>query len=269
MGYVRSLAMRLSKRQVETFERTGIVLIPGVFSAAEVAVLCRALPDITDPRQTDIVLDAGDTVRMAHGTHRRHPVFGALARHPRLAEPAAQLLGDPCYVYQSRLNVKAALADRPAGGYPWHQDYSTWHLRDGLPEPRVIVTFTFLDEVTACNAPLMVIPGSHRGGILGRAEEPAPGESFRLARISARILAELAATGGVEAMIAPAGSVALMHCQLVHGSGENISPLRRAIFSVIYSAVDNQPQKFELPERYAARDFTPVEKLADDCLLQL
>lgn len=259
--------MRLNPDQVEAFDRAGILLIPDVFSPAELTVLERALAEVADPRRPGVVLDEGDTVRMAHGIHRDHPVFRALARHPRLVAPSRRLLDGEVYVYQSRLNLKAGLGRRPAAGYPWHQDFSTWHLRDGLPEPRAVVSFTFLDPVTACNAPLMVIPGSHRGGILGlsevRSEEP-----FRQIHISPELLAEQAERGGVEALLAPAGSVAFMHCNLVHGSTENISPLRRALYSVVFCAADNRPGRFAMSERYVPRDATPVRPLADDCLLR-
>jgi hypothetical protein len=58
-----------------------------------------------------------------------------------------------------------------------------------------------------------------------------------------------------------------MHCNLVHGSTENISPLRRALYSVVFSAVDNPVTAPAGPEHPVAQDCRPIIPLADDCLL--
>jgi hypothetical protein len=57
-----------------------------------------------------------------------------------------------------------------------------------------------------------------------------------------------------------------MHCALVHSSTENISPLRRALFAVVFNPVDNRPQH-PRKEPYAPANMDPVRPLADDCLL--
>ena len=41
----------------------------------------------------------------------------------------------------------------------------------------------------------------------------------------------------------------------------------RTIFPINVSAVDNRGQSFARPEYLAARDFSPIRPLADDCLL--
>jgi ectoine hydroxylase len=258
--------MLLTDAEVAEFAERGWVLRQGVFGPEELAVLEGALAEVADPGGADAVIDqASGTVRMVHGSHRTSAAFGRLARHPRVVGPAERLLGGPTFVYQSRLNLKEGFRGAATGGYPWHQDFSTWHLRDGLPEPRAVVTFTFLDDVTPCNAPLMVIPGSHRDGMLGTPERQADG-SYAQVLIPPAVLGRLAETEGVTAVTAPAGSLLLMHANLVHGSTENISPLRRALYCVVYSAVDNRPRQADRPERYASRDEPPVEALADDCL---
>ena len=259
--------MQLTDAQMTTFEREGFLLIPEVFSPPETAVLQEALLEVCDPQHPSVVLDEGGAVRMVHGVHREHAAFRALAHHPRLIGPSRQLLGSPVYLFQSRLNVKPAFGRSAASGYPWHQDYSTWHFRDGMKQPQALVTFTFLDEITACNAPLMVIPGSHRAGVLGL-ENGQRGASGYF-ETPATWISKLAEEGGIEAAMAPAGTVALMHCNLVHGSVENISPLRRALCSIVFNAVDNRPQATDQPERYVSRDHAPVEPLEDDCLLRL
>src|SRR4029077_86937 len=137
--------MELDDERAGVFEREGFLLLPGLLTGQEVDVLERELPEVTDTNRTSLVLDAGnETVRMVHGAHFRSPVFSRLVRHPRLVQPAERLLGGAVYVYKTRLNLKEGRRSRPSQGYPWHQDFSTWHLRDGLPQPRALVVFVFL-----------------------------------------------------------------------------------------------------------------------------
>jgi ectoine hydroxylase len=253
----------------EAFERNGFAFRPGVFSPAEMDVLEAALAGISDPEHPGVSVEAASgTVRMSFGAHTYSEAFRRLALHPRLAEPARDLLGDDVYVYQSRLNLKAGLSQAPAGGYPWHQDFSTWHLRDGMAAPRALVVFVFLDDVTPCNAPLLVIPGSHQAGFLDSGERTPAGSPYRQIVIGPEVLRDLVDRHGIAAQIGPRGSVLFMHCNLVHGSTENISPLRRALFSVTFNAVGNPVAAPARPDLVVSRDRQPVVPLADDCLLQ-
>src|SRR6185295_4893183 len=105
-------------------------------------------------------------VRLSHGAHLYNDAIRRLSLHPRLVRPAQRLLETDFHIYQSRLTIKPGMSDVAASGWVWHQDFSTWHRADGMPQPRAIVTFTFLDDVTAANAPVLVIPRSHDRGLL-------------------------------------------------------------------------------------------------------
>src|SRR5689334_20081144 len=50
--------------------------------------------------------------------------------------------------------------------WQWHQDYGTWARDDGMPEPRAMNIAVFMDEVLAINGPLMLVPRSHKHGVL-------------------------------------------------------------------------------------------------------
>ena len=56
---------------------------------------------------------------------------------------------------------------------------------------------------------------------------------------------------------------------LVHASPPNISPFGRSIVYLSLCHVDNHIQKFNREEWIAHRDFTPITKLNDSCLLDL
>jgi len=262
--------MELSQAQVETYHREGYLVVERAFSPPEVAALEAGMPEVTDPSRPEVGLDeSSGTVRLSHGPHLYNEAFRRVTLHPRLVRPAQRLLGTDVYLYQSRLSMKAGLGATQASGWPWHQDYSTWYVTDAMPQPRALVAFLFLDEVTASNAPLLVIPRSHQTGLIGKASDAvgADGE-YRQIVIDPAALRELADRGGVAALMGPAGTVAFMHCSLVHGSTENISPLRRALLAVVFNAIDNRARS-ERPAHFAAPDVAAVQPLADDCLLTL
>ena len=175
-------------------------------------------------------------------------------------------MGGEVFVHQSRANAKqfyGAMVD-------WHQDFGTYHRVDGLPAPRGIVVGVFLDDVTACNAPLLCVPGSHREGLIAAAINT-EGEIEQAARyrydISRQTMARLVERFGVEAMMGPAGSVLFMDGNLVHGSSVNMTPLRRAILYINITDIDNRGT-FARPEYQAARDFSPLQSLDDECLMK-
>ena len=82
-----------------------------------------------------------------------------------------QLFGEPLYMHQFKINAKA-----PFDGevWQWHQDYGTWARDDGMPEPRAMNIAVFLDEVMAINGPLMLIPKSHKHGVLAAGHDLRP-----------------------------------------------------------------------------------------------
>ena len=78
----------------------------------------------------------------------------------------------------------------------------------------------FLDDVTSANGPLMFIPGSHKYGVIDDFEPVKDSTGNVLMRLSSSKLSELSMDNGIELGIGTAGSVLIMHCNLVHGSTE-------------------------------------------------
>jgi ectoine hydroxylase len=254
-----------TRDQTARFKNDGYLLYPALFSMDEVAFLDRCIGRLVDANNPHAVCEReGDEVRMIHGVHLQNDSFRRLPRHPDLLRPVEHLLESEVYIYQSRLNLKTGFRSTPIRGYPWHQDFSVWHLRDGMPEPRAIVAFIFLDDVTPCNAPLMVIPRSHLTGHLGRRDP----ESENYFVVSQDRVTEEFEKGGIVALLGPPGSVLFMHCNLLHASTENISPMRRSLCSFVYSAITNRPRIFDLPNRYTARDFSPLVALPADSIFR-
>jgi len=183
-------------------------------------------------------------------------IFRRLSVHPWLIKPVKQLLQDDIYIYQSRLNPKKSFE---GGSWNWHQDFGTWHAADLMASPRCVVTGVFLDPITPVNAPLLVVPCSHTLDVLLEdVTENTSVRTYRIFEITESKLNEIVQKWGIHALTAPAGSVAFLHPNLVHGSSNNISPYRRAIQYFIYNSVQNKCEGLR-PWFLCNRDFTPLQ----------
>ncbi|WP_176308617.1 phytanoyl-CoA dioxygenase family protein [Micromonospora sp. NBS 11-29] len=263
--------MRLTDQQLSEYERDGFLLLPGYFSADEVALLRSELPTVFGIDSPALIREAGSgVVRGVHGVHETNPVFGALVRQARLVEPARQLLDDEVYVHQFKINAKLALI---GDVWEWHQDFRFWHSEDGMPEPRALTFGLFLDEVDEFNGPLMLVPGSHHGELAEVTRQPgAEGWASTLTsslkyQVGAETLARTIGDGTIVAPKGPAGSVLLFHSKILHGSAPNMSPRNRTIVLTTYNSVSNaladvpEPR----PEFLASRrpvPLTPADALA-------
>ena len=258
--------MQLTPKQIATFEEQGLLVLPNLFSAAEVAVLRRAMAEVFREESPANVKEArGGVVRTAMGLHLRHDTFARLVRHPRLVEPAMQLRGPELYVQQVKINVKAAF---DGDQWQWHYDFATHHHDDGVPEPLPLNLHVFLDEVTPFNGPLYFLPGSHREG-------PAPAwhdttsTSYPLWVVERDTVARHADRAGIVSATGPAGTGLIFGDLMVHGSPPNMSPWDRAIFSLILNPVGNAYTDSDRPDYKHHRDLTPISPLDDDCLLAI
>ncbi len=93
--------MRLNGEQLERFERDGFLVLPELFSAPEIAALGARLPALfAEDDPANVREKQGGEVRTAMGLHLRDPLFAKLVRHPRLVEPALQILGQDLYIQQ-------------------------------------------------------------------------------------------------------------------------------------------------------------------------
>jgi ectoine hydroxylase len=255
--------MQLSQDQVEHFRDQGFLFLPDLFAPDEVAVLQREVPAILAQERPEVVREKdGRTARTAFAAQQYSAPFGRLARHPRLVEPAVQLLGGPVYIHQFKINAKAAF---DGDVWQWHQDYGTWARDDLMPEPRAMNLALFLDDVTEFNGPLLFIPGSHRAGKLPAGHDTTT-TSYPLWTLDRDTVTRLVREGGLVAPKGRAGSVLLFHCNLVHGSPSNMSPWNRTIVYISACHTDNHIRQFKRPEFIAHRDFTPIVCLPDDCL---
>ena len=257
--------MQLEAEQRSRLDRDGYLFFPSLFQPDEIAVLIDEVPRLyAERRQENVREKESDAVRTNFAAHMYSAPFARLARHPRLIEPAMQVLGESVYMHQFKINGKMAF---DGDVWQWHQDFGTWKNDDDMPAPRAMNVAIFLDEVNEFNGPLMFIPGSHKQGVIDATHDTST-TSYPLWTISHGTIARLVARGGIVAPKGPAGSMVLFHSCLVHASTSNLSPWNRVSVYLSLCAVSNHIRRFKRPEYIAHRDFTPIECLPDDCLLK-
>ena len=257
--------MNLSDDALARFREDGFLFLPELFAREETAMLLAEAQRIYEAEREEVWRESSGAARTAFAAHTYSEPYRRLGRHPRLVRPVEQILEEPVYMHQFKINAKAAFDGEV---WQWHQDYGTWRRDDDMPEPRAMNIALFLEDVTPANGPLMFIPKSHRQGVL-EAGHDLDTTSYPLWTLDRETVTRLADEGGVEAPVGPAGSVVMFHGNLVHASPPNISPFNRTIVYLSLCAVSNHIRKFQRKEWIAHRDFTPIESLADDCLAEL
>ncbi|MCJ8332116.1 MAG: phytanoyl-CoA dioxygenase family protein [Lentisphaeria bacterium] len=255
--------MKLNDEQINCYEESGYLLLPELLNTAEVAELQVALPDVLKRQGPEIIREQDNSqARLAFGAHVYNETYQRLSLHSSLLGPVQQLLQDDVYIHQSRINPKPGFGE--GGAWSWHQDYPPWLKIDGMSKPRCVMVAVFIDDCTTVNSPLLVLPGSQNHGLLAAsAHEDTIGRGYDLQNIDSEIVSKLADEHGIEALTGPAGSVAFVNCNVIHGSANNISPWRRAIMYLIYNAVSNACTGTQRPWYQNNRDFTPLKPLND------
>jgi ectoine hydroxylase len=131
----------------------------------------------------------------------------------------------------------------------------------------------FLDEVLPINGALMIIPKSHKQGVLAAGHDKTT-TSYPLWTLDKETVTRLAHEAedengvGIVAPTGKAGSVLMFHGNLVHASPPNITPYPRKIVYLTLCAVSNHITKFTRAEWIAHRDFTPIVPVEDDALIE-
>jgi ectoine hydroxylase-related dioxygenase (phytanoyl-CoA dioxygenase family) len=144
-----------------------------------------------------------------------------------MTDIAACLIGPNIKYHHSKINSKLPGAKTAV---KWHQDFPfTPHSNDDI-----VTALLFVDEVTAENGPLEVVPGTHKGDIHSLWQD---------GKFTAAVSEAIAADAQRKAVrcLGPAGGACFMHTRLLHGSAPNMSPEPRTLFITVYTAEDAVP----------------------------
>lgn len=153
--------------------------------------------------------------------------FLAAMRDNRALDAVADLIGPNIEFNNSKINAKHP---GTATEVKYHQDFM---FQPHTNEDLIAVLF-FLDEVTADNGPLTVVPGTHRGPMFDHWHD-----GVFTGTVAPDV--EAANSGDAVPVFGPAGSACLMHTRLLHGSAPNRSDQPRTLFISEYRAEDSKP----------------------------
>ncbi|MBP1157233.1 ectoine hydroxylase [Paenibacillus sp. PvR052] len=237
----------VAREQSNFYEKNGYLFLESFFTDAEVNDWREELTRLWEAgRHSDaeeVIREPGSNeVRSVFAVHRDNPVFSSLSQHSRLLEIVRYLLGSDVYMHQSRINFKPGFNGKE---FYWHSDFETWHVEDGMPRMRALSCSIALEDNSYFNGPLMVVPGSHRTFVTCVGETPDDHYRSSLRRQEYGVpdqvsLTELVRQGGIEAPVGKAGSILLFDCNLMHGSGSNITPMPRSNVFLVYNSTENR-----------------------------
>ena len=182
----------IDQAKVEAYHNDGYLLVPGLFTEADMEPVRLAIEDEVDrladrfyragrvssrfadqPFNRRLVLlceSAQESVRIWELRTRAAvtPELYRLVRHPGLLELMTAILG-PEVAWTGSFAVRVKLPESEVTAFPWHQD--TQYYGNPTRHLHVISVWIPLVDVDERNGCLQLLPGSHRWGLLGGARD--------------------------------------------------------------------------------------------------
>ena len=233
--------------------------------ADELARISREAGD-DDPR---IVREREGSLRSVFEPHLFSDVIGEVIGLDTVLPVARQLLGSDVYLHQARINMMPGFIGT---GFYWHSDFETWHAEDGMPTMRAVSCSIALTENFPYNGSLMVMPGSHKTFYPCVGATPERNYASSLIRQEIGVpdqntLTAAADRHGIAQITGPAGTGLWFDCNIMHGSGSNITPYPRSNVFLVFNSVANKLRSpfaaaEPRPEYLAARTAQPFSMQA-------
>jgi ectoine hydroxylase-related dioxygenase (phytanoyl-CoA dioxygenase family) len=220
----------ITDAQARFYVDNGYLVVPGLFDREQLGQALQAIDQLLSPDNPDKAYEFeprdGATVRRIWSPTQKHDTFRQMASDPSLLDCVERLIGPDIFFHYSKLNMKGP---KVGSVVEWHQDFSYYpHTNSSL-----LSALVFLDDATADNGCLRVVPGSHRDGLLSHDVD-----GFFRGKVSG---VDEACAVSVEV---PAGGVLFLHCLTLHASARNESSKPRRTFLPAYRAADAFPIYF-------------------------
>jgi ectoine hydroxylase-related dioxygenase (phytanoyl-CoA dioxygenase family) len=228
----------LTDLQVTQYRDRGYTVVENLLTPAQLAELRRVTDEMVAGARgltaSTAIIELEDNhrpdeprVRRIKNAYHNHPAYEALVKAENVLAPVRQLIGPDIRLHGSKLNIKGA---RGGAAVEWHQDWAFYpHSNDD-----VLAIGIFLDDVGMDNAPIMFVPGSHRG--------PVHDHHSNGAFVGAvDVVAGGIEVGAAVAVTCPAGSMTIHHARLLHGSAVNRSGRQRRLLLYELAAADAWP----------------------------
>ena len=228
----------LSDTEVKAYRDQGYLIVRDAVSKQDLNEL-RSVTDAFIEKSRSITaddsaieLEEGHTaafprVRRIKQPHKQHTAYAALCQSASILDPVRSLIGNELRLIGTKINIKAA---HKGTSVEWHQDWGFYpHSNEDL-----LAVGVLLDDVEPDNAPLLLVPGSHRGPVYDHSVGGVFVGGFDPASQGLDVHGAVAFTGAV-------GSISLHHVRLVHGSSINRSNRDRRMFFIEIASADAWP----------------------------
>ncbi|MCI0590520.1 MAG: phytanoyl-CoA dioxygenase family protein [Gammaproteobacteria bacterium] len=211
------MTTRLSREQLNQYDRDGIVFPIKVYSADEVSLFRGALESIAN-NYGEGSLKRFDSLHLFFDWAHR------LVTHEALLDAVEDILGGDIVIYGTLVFFKPP---QDSSYVSWHQDsvYSGLHL---TPSTSAWIALTASHRANGC---MRVIPGSHKQGLLDHANVR---DDPNLLNRGERVKMVVDESQAVDVVLQP-GEMSLHHSTIVHGSNPNTSDKPRIGFIVRFA----------------------------------
>ncbi|HTL52802.1 MAG TPA: phytanoyl-CoA dioxygenase family protein [Planctomycetota bacterium] len=227
-------AAKVSVKWLDAYNRDGYFIFPQLLPAELVKELSAAAEALTqqvgplvneNPRVRVDQTKQGVRIRKVEPLIDISEPFARLSRNPLVTGLLETLFGEAPVLFEDKLNYKY-----PEGGseFQMHQDWFYWQDFS----PRLTTALIYLDDATAENGCLEVIPGWHTRGLLHSNSAATYKERQKMA---AEVWQDQVPT------LAPgkAGTVLLFSCMTPHMSKANLSNKARRAIILTYNPVSD------------------------------
>eukprot|EP00756_Hemistasia_phaeocysticola_P049291 Hpha_TRINITY_DN2374_c0_g1::TRINITY_DN2374_c0_g1_i1::g.463::m.463 len=253
--------VRLSARQVRDYEMDGFLIMRGVFTPQECALLQRTV-------EGDATIDS-NAMAMTDQEHRSSKLtlwwtlgddlYSLFARSRSIFDAVCELTGTEPYHYHSKIMLKEP---KVGGSWESHQDFGYWYNMGGTIPEQMMSCVLAIDDHSTENGCMQVLRGSHKFGRINHGlygtDEQVVIDPVRLGiaeRTCERVDCEMSR-----------GDVLLFHSLLIHGSGPNNSDKwRRSLimaFTGRYAPINREVTGCNIPE------YTPVNPVDEGVIME-
>lgn len=208
------MTIRLSKQQIDRYQRDGIVFPVTVLSTGEVTFFRGALESLAN--------NCGEeSLKRLDSLHLFFEWAYRLITHDALLNAVEDILGDDILIYGTLVFYKTPHGSSYAS---WHQDsfYSGLHL---TPSTSAWIALTASNQANGC---MRVIPGSHKLGSVNHVNVCDPN---LLNRRGEQVSMTVDESQAIDVVLQP-GEMSLHQSTIVHGSNPNQSDGPRIGFIV-------------------------------------
>jgi len=233
-------ALLLQQSQRQDYFDQGYLLLPELIDQQTLAPLHETMNKVIELSRD--LSESDHQFDLEHGHSEKNPRLRRAAyvddieagcwqfcRDSVLADIVTDILGPNIRFRDAMINFKWSGG---GAGVKWHQDLAFYpHTNVGTCQFLVA-----MEDITAAQGPLQVIPGSHKGPIYSHYDD----DNRWTGAISDVDLDKAGIETAVE-LTGPAGSVTVHHSCAIHGSARNMSATGRPVFVISYSAADAIP----------------------------